>query len=467
MPLIDNKFICKYSWEPDLDNHIKEQNVIRKMSFAKLLMSFVKLLTSPFYGISYLLWQLITCIDITRSSTTSANVFFISPSIHIKEFSNSDENFLGFWGNVKNLKETNNLNPMYLLVPYKQIKINSNTNDQRRYLSDLRSFRSKYFFLKYFVTLCISNFYFISKLMKLLYLSQNKATLEHTYILNNYNYLLGKNLSSVIFLKLLFIDFLDNIPQNSRMIYTCEGQSWEFSLLLSNKKVFKFYGNLHVPYRDMDTLIKSYSLLRLIKKPEEIEFLVTGQASKVKFSEVIGDSYRVSVVEGQRFIYTQRYENFKPNDDANTIALYLDANYNANKTLIPLVKQVAIELNYKRLFIHDHPTLVNQKLYSNYEPLVVANSKDFSCVATINLFSPSTSAMIKPRFFGEIVAIYQPIKGESALCGLSKNFFFYDKKSLLEIMELKPVLKQIDLMDIVNLDAGLPSWKRFLGNLKV
>ena len=47
------------------------------------------------------------------------------------------------------------------------------------------------------------------------------------------------------------------------------------------------------------------------------------------------------------------------------------------------------------------------------------------------------------------------------------DYFFYDKKSLLDIMELKPVLRQIDLMDIVNLDVGFPSWKRFLGNLNL
>ena len=460
MPLLDNRFICKYPWERGSNNHVREQNVIGKMSFTKLLIS-------PFYGVGYLLWQLILCNSITRSSITTTNVFFISPSIHIKEFSNSDESFLGFWGNVKHLTEIKSLNPMYVLVPYKQIKIDSNLNKQSNNLSDLRSFRSKYFFLKYFATLSISNFYFIIKLMKLCYFSQNKASPEHAYILKNYTYLLGKNLSSAIFLKLLFINFLESIPDNSRMIYTCEGQSWEFSLLLGDKKEFRFYGNLHVPYRDMDTQIKSYSLLRLIKKPKEVEFLVTGQASKVKFTEVIGGSYHVTEIEGQRFIYAQTDDNFKPDVYDKTIALYLDTNFNVNKTLISLVKQVALELNYRRLFIYDHPSLLNQKLYSSYEPLVVSNSKDFSHMASVNLFSPSTSAMIKPRFLGKVVAIYQPIEGESALCGLSKNYFFYDKKSLLEIMDLKPVLRQVDLMDIVNLDVGFPAWKRFLGNLNV
>jgi hypothetical protein len=460
VPLIDNRLVCKYPWDKDTNNHANKQNTIQKISVTKLLFS-------PLYGAVYMLWKLITCILIRRDSVHNSNMFFISPSIHIKEFSNSGESTPGFWGNVKNLQETKDLNPMYVLVPYRQIKVPPNLDNHGYNTTDLRSFRSKFFFLRYFLVLCISNLYFISKLISLVYFFQNKANLEYTYILKNYSYLLGKNLSSAIYLKLLFIDFHKSIPENSTIIYTCEGQSWEFSLLLSDKKEVKFYGDLHVPYREMDSQIKSYSLLSLIKKPKEIEFIVTGQVSKVKFTEVIGDAYSIFELEAQRFIYTPRVNNLKPKFHDNTMALYLDTNLNTNEKLILLVKHVAHKMNYTKLFVNDHPSLVNKKLYSNYEPLVIANSKDSNQISSINLFSPSTSAMIKPKFIGKVVAIYQPVKGESALWGIDRKFFFYDEKSFFDVINIKPVLTNKDLLKIVNLDGEFPFWKRFLGNLHV
>jgi hypothetical protein len=460
VPFIDNRLICKYPWEKDTSNHADEQNTIYKISL-------IKLLFSPLYGAVYMLWKLITCILIPKDSANISNVFFISTSIHIKEFSNSDDSTRGFWGNVKNLHETKNLNPIYVLVPYKQITVPSNLSNQGYNIADLRSFRSKFFPLRYFSVLCISNLYFISKLISLAYFFPDKNSLEYIYILKNYNYLLGKNLSSAIYLKLLFIDFHKSIPGNSTIIYTCEGQSWEFSLLLSNKKEVKFYGNLHVPYREMDSQIKSYSLLSLIKKPKEVEFIVTGQVSKLKFAEVTGNAFSIFELEAQRFIYAPRINILKPKFYDNTIALYLDTNFETNETLISLVKHVAHELNYTKIFVNDHPSLINKKLYANCEPLVVANSKDSNQISSINLFSPSTSTMIQSKFLGKVVAIYQPIKGESALWGIDKKFFFYDEKSFFDVINIKPILTSKDLWKVVNLDGGLPFWKSFLGNLHV
>jgi hypothetical protein len=198
-----------------------------------------------------------------------------------------------------------------------------------------------------------------------------------------------------------------------------------------------------------------------------VEFIVTGQVSKLKFAEVIGNAFSIFELEAQRFIYAPRVNNLKPKFFDNTIALYLDTNFETNEILISLVKHVAHELNYTKLFVNDHPSLINKKLYSDYEPLVVANSKDSNQISSINLFSPSTSTMIQPKFLGKMVAIYQPIKGESALWGLDKKFFFYDEKSFFDVINIKPILTSKDLWKIVNLDGGFPFWKRFLGNLLV
>lgn len=458
IPTFDNQLICRYPWYENAYPNLSKQ-------IYKQLLTLGIVVVAPFIGTLYIFWQLINTILIPRVKLKNSGTYLVSSAIHFEEFLNLPNEKLGFWGSIKDLQELRNLNPTYILVPYKRIKPGSNISTNNYHIVDLRALRSKSFFIKYFFVFHLSNLYFTIKLIPILFrfYTTNIAKFADTFY--NYKYILGKNLSSTIYLKLLLTDLNAKLEKKANLIFSCEGQSWEMSLLLSGNPQSKFYGNLQIPFRHNDTQIKSYALVKKFKTPEQLNFITVGQKSKEQFIQIIGPQFKVIEAEGQRFISARK--NVKPRSefDAKSISLYLDANVQANKKLIQMIRNSVIEMNSKKLYIYDHPSCVNEKLYPARDSFITINPKAPSRISSINIFSSSTSAVINPKFFGTMVAVYQPISGESPLWGTHKKIFFNDKQTLFMILKNNQIFQESDLDGIVNLDDDFHLWRKFLGTL--
>lgn len=458
VPILDNQLICKYPWYAK-----KDINLLKQTNNLLLLIGYV--LTSPFIGVLYIFWQMINTRLIPRAKLENSGLYLISSAIHFEEFSNLPDKKIGFWGNMKDLQELKDLKPTYILVPYKQISPHPIISQKNYNVEDLRALRSKYFFIKYFTVFLLSNLYFIYKLIPILYGYFFKNTTILTNTIQNYKYVLGKNLSSSIYLKLLFIDFNTNIKNRSNILYSCEGQSWEFSLLVSNTNHSKFYGNLQIPFRENDTQIKSYALIKRFKTPKEINFITVGNRSSKRFIQIIGAQFKIIEAEGQRFISAGLDVNLRSKFDHKSISLYLDTDVQTNKKLVEMICKFTIEMNFEKLYIYDHPSLVNKKIYPKEDSYITINPEKPSKISSINIFSPSTSVVINPKFFGTVVAVYQPYDGASVLWETRKKIFFNDKKSLLMIIKNNQTFTDSDLDNIVDLNVDLHLWRKFLGTL--
>lgn len=452
VPILDSKLICRYPWRS-----IKEIRAGEKILFKfRILMSIMLSLPA---GLSYLLYQQLLIITKPRVKKISKNHIFISSIIHEGEFHKemNERNF--FWGSIKEFENNTNTSNCYILIPFKKIKINTLKLAGIHEVVDLRSCRAHFFGIRHFSILIISNLFYSIKLIQLLCRSKEKVRVAGL-ILEDHKQVLGKDLSATIYTKLLVSD-LCRLISNQKVFYTCEGQSWEISLLQKIGTDIKVYAVVHVPMKIADSLISVYGSLDKLKKPLKLSFLSPGRLSSNLLFGLIDKKYPIIEVEAQRFIKKEKVQiKLLKKKTVNAISVFLEVDSNCNEELLGIIIGCFTQIPAEHVFIYPHPSIKNIIHKTKFPSFM---SLPINYIPTqINLFSPSTSAFIDEIFLGSTIAIYQPVLGYSPLGFSSMEFYFDNEKALLDLISRRPVLRKTHIKPIVNLNVNLELWKKLL-----
>ena len=452
IPILNNKLICKYPRNPT-----KKTNS-RPKTFLVLNICLNTVLSLPI-GLAYLIYQQLLMVRVSKIKAINERDIFVSSIIYQNEYHENtiSENF--FWGPLKNLSIELNRSTCYVLVPYKKIRIEETKTSQKYKTVDLRSCRSSFFLTRYFITLLASNVFYISVVFKLFFKSRTTKEMKKL-ILEEHQLILGRELSSTIFIQMLMTDFSKLVLKN-RVFFTCEGQNWEISMLKEISAHNNLYAVVHVPLRAGDSQINVYELIDEFSKPSNLTFLTPGENSRKLLSAVIKGKYPIRDVEAQRFIKGDQIQKSLPlNKRGQSISLFLSADYNYDLDLLNMLIESFSEIPGDHIYVYPHPS--DRKILDKQTIPKFMTVSDKYIPTHINLFSLSTSTFLNKIFFGSVIAIYQQVSGFSPLGDLNHDLFFNDKETLIELIKRNYIFQQNDIVTVINTNENLKLWQKFL-----
>jgi hypothetical protein len=452
IPILNNKLICRYPWNST------KKTTPKMNTFLVLKICLNAVLSLP-TGLAYLVYQQLLMTRISKVKEINEKDIFISSIIYQNEYQENitSENF--FWGPLKNLSIDLNRSTCYVLVPYKRIRIEETKTSQNYKTVDLRSCRSSFFLTRACITLLAANVFYISVIFKLFFKPRTIKEIREL-ILEEHQLILGRELSSTVFIEMLMTDF-SKLIFNTKIFFTCEGQQWEISMLQQISVHNDIYAVVHVPLRAENSQINVYGIIDAFSKPLNLKFLTPGENSKKLLSTVIKEKYPIFNVEAQRFIKGSQVQKGLPIKKTDQfISVFLSADYEYDEDLLKMLIESFPEILGDHIYVYPHPS--DRKILDKKKIPKFMTVSETYIPTHINLFSLSTSTFLNKIFFGSLIAIYQPVIGFSPLGDLNHELYFNNKESLIELIKRNYIFQQNDIVTVVNTNENLKLWQKIL-----